>query len=78
MASIRTLIEQAVDRKDPKAAGLVVDRYRATSEITYAEILARVRQYRPEVTEEFWDGLLCEADELDSGARAALALAVRR
>jgi hypothetical protein len=63
--NLKDQIIQAIDKKDARAAGLLVDVLRDNG-WTYRRILAKVQSVRPAVTAGEWDDLCAEADDLDA------------
>lgn len=65
MITIQELIGKAIDTKNAKLAGQLVDKLRGEG-CNYREIFTRVQAVRPSVTEAEWDALCYEADESDA------------
>ena len=58
-------IAQAIDTGNARLAGIIADKLRMHG-FTYARVLARVREHRPNVSDAQWEDLMCEADALAS------------
>jgi hypothetical protein len=66
--NLTVAIARAVDEDNPLLATAIVDALRFKRGLTYQQILTKVREVRPTVTDAAWDALLYRGD-LEEEAR---------